>query len=116
MTEEDGPAGGMTWPSDGDDSQGDPEGTPYDWYRRAASLLDGGQRRRGRHPARSPARGRPDLDGSARDPCSRALRQQALSGGGRRVHRACRAEPGRGLRPLRPGHVAVAAAAVPARA
>jgi predicted Zn-dependent protease len=31
----------MAWPTDGGDSA-DPEGTPYDWYRRAAVLLEGG--------------------------------------------------------------------------
>ena len=42
MTQDDGPTGGMTWPPDGDDGLGDPEGTAYDWYRRAVTLLDGG--------------------------------------------------------------------------
>ena len=42
MTQDDGSAGGMTWPPEGDDGPGDPEGTPYDWYRRAVSLLDSG--------------------------------------------------------------------------
>lgn len=42
MTQEDGPAGGMTWPPDPDDAPGDPEGTPYDWYRRAVVLLESG--------------------------------------------------------------------------
>lgn len=41
MTQEDGPAGGMSWPPE-DDGPGDPQGTPYDWYRRAVVLLDSG--------------------------------------------------------------------------
>jgi predicted Zn-dependent protease len=32
----------MTWPPDAGDGSGDPDGTPYDWYRRACALLDGG--------------------------------------------------------------------------
>ncbi len=42
MTEDDGSPGGMTRAAEGDDGPGDPEGTPYDWYRRSVSLLDGG--------------------------------------------------------------------------
>jgi predicted Zn-dependent protease len=32
----------MAWPSGGGDPSSDPEGTPYDWYRRAVQLLEGG--------------------------------------------------------------------------
>lgn len=42
MTQDDGAHGGMAWPPDGDEGAGDPDGTPYDWYRRAVSLLDNG--------------------------------------------------------------------------
>lgn len=42
VTQDDGAAAGMTWSPDGDEGPGDPEGTPYDWYRRAVSLLDSG--------------------------------------------------------------------------
>jgi predicted Zn-dependent protease len=41
VTPDDGSPGGMTAPVD-DDGGRDPEGTPYDWYRRAVSLLDSG--------------------------------------------------------------------------
>ena len=41
MDEDDGPPSDMTGSEpEGDD--GDPEGTPYDWYRRAVMLLEGG--------------------------------------------------------------------------
>jgi predicted Zn-dependent protease len=42
VIQNDGPAGEMAWPPDGGDSAGDPEGTAYDWYRRAVMLLEGG--------------------------------------------------------------------------
>ena len=41
VTQDDGSPGGMTGPPE-DQGPADPEGTPYDWYRRAASLLDSG--------------------------------------------------------------------------
>jgi predicted Zn-dependent protease len=41
VTQDDGSPGGMTWPQD-DDVPGDPDGTPYDWYRRSVALLEGG--------------------------------------------------------------------------
>lgn len=42
VTQNDGPAGGMTWPPDGGDGADSPDGTPYDWYRRAVTLLESG--------------------------------------------------------------------------
>jgi predicted Zn-dependent protease len=41
VTQNGGFASGMPWPPD-DDGPSGPEGTPYDWYRRAVNLLDGG--------------------------------------------------------------------------
>ncbi len=41
MTQDDGSPGGMTWPQD-EDAPGEPDGTPYDWYRRSVALLEGG--------------------------------------------------------------------------